>query len=99
MTSLDAELLFTKIFLEETIKNCLNDLFSINFYNDKLTRKDLYDLLKLATTESSFIFENKFYKQIYRVVMGSAFATTLASAFYVIMAKFGLINTCHNLSL
>lgn len=69
MTSLDAELLFTKIFLEETIKNCLNDLFSINFYNDKLTRKDLYDLLKLATTESSFIFDKKTYKQIHGVAM------------------------------
>lgn len=69
MTSLDAELLFTKISLEETIKNCLNDLFSINFYNDKLTRKDLYDLLKLATTESSFIFDKKTYKQIHGVAM------------------------------
>lgn len=69
MTSLDAELLFTKISLEETIKNCLNDLFSINFYNDQLTRKDLYDLLKLATTESSFIFDKKTYKQIHGVAM------------------------------
>ena len=81
MASLDAKWLLTNIPLEKTIKNCLNDLCSLNFYNDKLTRKDLCDLLKLATTESSFIFENKSYKQIYRVAMGSAFASALASAF------------------
>ena len=49
--SLSVESLFINIPLEETIKNCVNDLFSNNFYSGKLSRKDLYDLLKLATTE------------------------------------------------
>ena len=62
MASLDVESLFTNISLEETIKNCVNDLFSNNFYSGKLSRKDLYDLLELATTESSS-FDNKLYKQ------------------------------------
>ena len=53
MASVDVESLFTNISLEETIKNCVNDLFSNNFYSGKLSRKDLYDLLELATTESS----------------------------------------------
>ena len=52
MASLDVESLFTNIPLEETIKNCVNDLFSNNFYCGKISRKDLYDLLKLAATES-----------------------------------------------
>ena len=69
MASLDVESLFTNIPLEETIKNCVNDLFSNNFYSGKLSRKDLYELLKLATTESSFIFDNKLYKQIDGVAM------------------------------
>ena len=73
--------LFTSILLEETIKNCVNDLFFNNFYSCKLTRSDLYDLLKLATTKSSFIFESKLYKQIERIKMGSPLGHTLANAF------------------
>ena len=69
MASLDVESLFTKIPLEEIIKNCVNNLFCNNFYSDKLNRKDLYELLKLATTESSFIFDKKTYKQIHGVAM------------------------------
>ena len=70
MATLDVESLFTNIPLEETIKSCVKDLFSNNFYNGKLSRKDLYDLLKLATTKSSFTFDNKLYKQIDGVAMG-----------------------------
>ena len=81
IASLDAESLFTNISLEETVKNCVNDLFSNNFYSGKLSRKNLYDLLKLATTESSFIFDNKLYKQIDGVAMGSPLGPTLANAF------------------
>ena len=81
MASLDFELLFTNISLEETIKNCVNDLFSNNFYSGKLSRKDLYDLLKMATTESSFILDNKLYKQIDGVAMGSLLGPTLANTF------------------
>ena len=67
--------------MEETIKNCVNYLFSNNFLSGKLTRKDLHDLLKLAKTESPFIFDNKLYKQIEGIVMGSPLGPTLANAF------------------
>ena len=53
MASLDVESLFTNIPFEETIKNCANSLFSNNFYSGKLSRKDLYDLLKLAATTNN----------------------------------------------
>ena len=46
MASLDVESLFMNIHFEETIKNRVNDLFSIIFYSGKLSRKDLYELLK-----------------------------------------------------
>ena len=75
------ESLFTNMPLEETIKNCVNDFFSNDLYGGKLSRQDLYDLLKLATTESSFIFDTKLYKQIDGVTMGSPLGPTLANAF------------------
>ena len=78
MASLDVESLFTNFPLEETIKNCVNDLFSNSFYSDKLSRKDLYEL---AATESSFIFDNKLYKQTDGVAVGSPLGSTLANAF------------------
>ena len=93
MASLDVESLFTNIPLEETIKNCVNDLFSNNFYSGKLSRKDLYELLKLATTESSFIFDNKLYKQIDGVAMGSPLGPTLATAFLCHFEK-NWLNEC-----
>ena len=93
MASLDVESLFTNIPLEETIKSCVNDLFSNNFYLGKLSRKDLYELFKLATTESSFIFDNKLYKQIDGVAMGSPLGPTLANAFLCHFEK-NWLNEC-----
>ena len=74
MANVDVESLFTNIPLEETSKNCVNYLFSNNFYSGKLSRKDLYD-------ESSFILHNKLYKQIDGVAMGLPLGPTLANAF------------------
>ena len=51
MASLNVNSLFTNMSLEETINNSVNDLFSDKFYSSKLTKKDLYDILKLATTD------------------------------------------------
>ena len=93
MASLDVEPLSTNIPSEKNIKNCVNDLFSNNFRSGKLSRKDLYDLLKLATTESSFIFDNKLYKQIEGVAMGSTLGPRLANAFLCCYEKIWL-NEC-----
>ena len=81
MASLDVESLFTIIPLEETIKNCVNDLFYNNFHSGKLSRKDLHDLLKLATIQSSFIFDNRLFKQIDGVPVGPPLAPTLSNVF------------------
>ena len=99
MARLDVESLFTNIPLEETIKNCVNDLFSNNFYNGKLSRKDLYELPKLATTESSFIFDNKLCKQIDGLAMGSPLVSTLTNAFLCHYEKLGLMNVLLSLNL
>ena len=42
MASLDAEPLFTKIPLDETINNCVSDLYNKNLYNEKLSKRDLF---------------------------------------------------------
>ena len=93
MASLDGESLFTNIHLEETTKNCVNDLFYNNFYSGKLSRKDLHDLLKLATTKLFFIFNNKLYKQTNGVPMGSTLSPTLAKVFLFHYEKIWL-NEC-----
>ena len=80
MANLDAESLFTNISIDETIKNAVDDLFSNNMYQGKLSKSELYYLLKLATSESSFIFDI-LYKHIDGVSMGSPLEPTLANAF------------------
>ena len=79
--------------MEETIKNCANNLFFNNFYSGKLSGKDLSDLPKLATSESSFIFDNKLYKQRDAVLMGSLLGPTLTSAFICHYEQI-LLNEC-----
>ena len=81
MASLDVESLFTNIPLEETIVNCIDDLFSYFDYQGSLSKFDLHQLLKLATTESFFLFDNKMYKQLDGIAMGSPLGPTLANAF------------------
>ena len=56
-------------------------------------------MLKLTTTESSLIFDNKFCKQIDGVVMGSPLGPILADAIFVIIKNFGLMNVLLNLNL
>ena len=46
--------LITNIPLDETIENCINDLFS----NDTFHIKDLKELIQIASYESLFTFAN-----------------------------------------
>ena len=50
-------------------------------YQGKLSKSELYYLLKLATSESSFIFDNILYKQIDGIAMGLPLGPSLANAF------------------
>ena len=49
MASLDVESLFTNIPLDETIENCINDLFSNNDTVHNFIKEDLKELLKFAS--------------------------------------------------
>ena len=89
MASLDVESLFTNIPLEETIENCVNDLFFDKSKIDNLTKQDVYDLLSATAKESFFIFDNSLYRQIDGVAMGSLSGPALANAFCVIMKRNG----------
>ena len=62
MASLDVECLFTNIPLEETIENCVNDLFFDKSKIDNLTKHDVYDLLSAASKESFFLFDSSLYR-------------------------------------
>ena len=57
MASLDVESLFTNIPLNETTNNFVSDQRSQNFYNGKLSKRDLLKLLETATSTSSFNFD------------------------------------------
>lgn len=81
MASLDIESLFTNVPLNETINNCVNDLFSTGAYSGNLSKHELFQLLNMATSESSFIFNDSLYKQVDGVAMGSPLGPTLANAF------------------
>ena len=70
VASLNVKSLFTNNPVDEAIKNAVDDLFSSKMYQGKLSKSELYYLLKLATSESTFIFDDILYKQIDRVAMG-----------------------------
>ena len=54
MASLDVESLFTNIPLDETIENCINNLFSNNNLVHNFIKEVLKELLKFASYESFF---------------------------------------------
>ena len=85
MASLDVESLFTNIPIDETMKNAVDDLFSNNMYQGKLYKSDLYYLLKLATCDSSFIFDNTLYKQIDGSLYGFAFRAYLSECILMLL--------------
>ena len=82
MCSFDIVSLFTNIPLQETIQICLDTLYR----DDAMQRPHmpetlLQKLLKKATTEIEFSFDNKIYRQIDGVAMGSPLGPILANIF------------------
>ena len=62
MASLDVESLFTSIPLEETINICVDNLYNDNENLPNILKHDFRNLLNIATKESFFTFNNKYYK-------------------------------------
>lgn len=61
----------------------MNNWFNTTF-NLNLTKADLIDLLKAATTGQLFQFNEALYEQTDGVAMGSALGSLLANIFYVL---------------
>ncbi|XP_057292667.1 uncharacterized protein LOC130621400 [Hydractinia symbiolongicarpus] len=79
MASFDVNSLFPNIPLHETIDININEIESNCI--DGIPKKDLKHLHTLATTESIFVFNGVYYKQIDGVAMGSPLGPTLANIF------------------
>ena len=92
MASLDVESLFTNIPLDETIENCINNLFANNDTVHNFIKEDLKELLKFASYESFFTFDHEYYSQLDGVAMGSPLGPTLANAFLCHFEKQWLSN-------
>ena len=81
MASLDVDSLFTNIPLNETIDICIDSLYKDDENTPKVPKDVFRNLLTVATKESLFMFNNKFYKQIDGVAMGSPLGPALANIF------------------
>ena len=90
MASLDVEGLFSNLPLDETIENCIDDLFSNNDTVHNFIKEDLKELLKFVSNESFFTFDNECYYQLDVVAMRFLLGRTLSNAFLFHFEKQGL---------
>ena len=82
MDSLDVDALFTNIPLVETIDIWVEKLFETQHTLVKgISKNDFCDLINLATKESFFTFNNKFYIQIDGVAMKTPLGPIMAHIF------------------
>ena len=81
MASLDVNSLFTNIPLQETIDICVDNLYNDNENPPNIPKHNFCNLLNIATKETFFMFNNKYYKQVDGVAMGSPLGPALANIF------------------
>ena len=80
MVSFDVESFFTNIPLLESIELAVDYILSGN-PNTKLSKDSLKELFLVATAQTHFLFQGKYYDQIDDVAMGSPLAPVLANLF------------------
>ena len=79
MAGLDVDCLFANIPLDETVDICIDSLYRYDKNSPKIPKDVFHNLLTVTTNESLFRFNNKFYKQIDGVPMGSPLGPALAN--------------------
>ena len=84
--------LFTKIYLDETIDICFNQLSETTDTVESFRESELKQLLSLATKESYFIFNSLLYKQIDVAAIGSPLRPPIANAFLLYHGKRNWLN-------
>ena len=83
MASLDFDSLFTNIALEETIDICVDNLYNDNENPTNIPRHNFCNFLNLATKETFFMFNNKYYNRVDGVAIGCPLGPALVQHFYV----------------
>ena len=85
LASYDVSSLFTNVPLEETIHLLADKAFLKNWFNEtnhlNLSKQHLVDLLRAASKDQLFLFNDQLYEQTDGVVMGSLFGPLLANVF------------------
>ena len=81
MASLGVDSLFTNILLDETIDICVYNLYNDNEDPPNIPKYDFRNFLNIATKETFFIFNKKYYKQVDGVAMRSSLSPALANIF------------------
>ena len=90
MASLDVDVLFTNIPLDEAIDISVKKLFkTLDTLVKGISKNGFRDLLNLATKESFFKFNNKFYIQVHGFTMGFPLGPILTNIFLNTMRKTG----------
>ena len=79
MAIMGVDTLFTNIPLEETIDICVGNLFNDNENPTNIPKHDFGNLFNIATKETFFMFNSKYYKQVDGVAMGSPLGPALAN--------------------
>ena len=81
MASLAVSSLFTNIPLDENIDICIGNLYNGNKNSPNMPKNDFRNFLNIATKESSFKCNNKYYNKVDGVAMGSPLGPVLANIF------------------
>ena len=79
--SLYVDSLFTNIPLDKVLDISVDNLYNDNKNATNIPKHDFRNLVNIATKESFFLFNNKYYKQVDGVTLGSPLGPALASIF------------------